>query len=303
MDDPAARGGGVSRPGPTVLVVGATGRLAGLVVPALARRGVRVRGLVRDERRAESVRARGAAEIAVGDLGDPGSLEAAARGADGVFHIGPAFHPDETRYGLTMVAAAAVAGVRTFVFSGVIHPGNGLWNHASKLPVERALFASGMRFTILQPARFHQNLGRLWRTILSSGTFGEPFARRVQIGWVDYRDVAEVAAIALTEDRLGYGAFELCAGMADRDDIVALMSEALDREIEATEPGFEAWAEASRLPFDAWQLERMAEMFAYYDEHDLPGNSLVLRTILGREPVSLRRYLRDLATGVPTEVS
>lgn len=295
MDDRAT-------PAVTVLVVGATGRLAGLMVPALARRGVRVRGLVRDEGRAEQVRARGAAEIAVGDLRDQDSLTVAARGVDGVFHIGPAFHRDETRLGLNMVAAAAAAGVRNFVFSGVIHPANGLWNHSTKLPVERAIYASGMRFTILRPARFYQNIGRLWPTIVGTGAFGEPFARTAKIGWVDYRDVVEVAAMALTDDRLAYGGFELCAGIADRADMVTAMRDVLGRQIDVTEPSFDAWAGGSRLPFDEWQLDRMAEMFAHYDEHGLPGNSLVLSTLLGRPPTSFRRYLEDLVSDVPTEL-
>jgi uncharacterized protein YbjT (DUF2867 family) len=289
---------------PTVLAVGATGRLAGLVVPELARRGVRVRGLVRDEASAAPVRERGAAEIAVGDLRDPDSLAEAARGADGVFHIGPAFHPDEARLGVNMVEAATRAGVRTFVFSGVIHPANGLSNHAAKLPVERAVQASGMRFTILQPARLYQNLGRSLDAVREHGAFGEPFSKSAPIGWVDYRDVAEVAAIALTGDGLGHAAFELCAALADREDIAATMADVLGRPVEAVEPTFEDWAAAvGPLPYDSEQLRRVADMCAYYDRHGLPGNSLVLRTILGREPRTLRDYLRDLVDGVSTEAA
>jgi uncharacterized protein YbjT (DUF2867 family) len=295
----------MSDPGPTVLAVGATGRLAGLVVTELARRGARVRGLVRDESDGPRVRERGADEIAVGDLRDPGSLEAAARGADGVFHIGPAFHPDEARLGVNMVEAARHAGARSFVFSGVIHPGNGLSNHAPKLPVEQAMFASGMRFTSLQPARLYQNLGRSLNAVRERGEFGEPFSVTAKIGWVDYRDVAEAAAIALTEDGLADGAFELCAGVLDRHDIAATMSDVLGRPVKPTEPTFDDWATTvgPPLPYGAQQLRRVADMCAFYDEHGLPGNSLVLRTILGREPRTLRRYLQDFVDGVPTEAS
>lgn len=292
----------------TVLAVGATGRLAGLVVPALAARGVRVRGLVRDEAGAAHVRERGASEIAVGDLRDPDSLAEAARGVDGVFHIGPAFHPDEARLGVNMVEAATRAGARAFVFSGVIHPSNGLSNHAAKLPVEEAVQASGMRYTILQPARLYQNLGRSLGAVRERGSFGEPFGKKSVIGWVDYRDVAEVAAIALTSDRLGYGAFELCAGLADREDIAAAMADVLGRPVEAAEPSFEDWAAAvGPLPYDTDQLRHVADMCAYYDRHGLPGNGLVLRTVLrtvlGREPRTLRDYLRDAVGGVPTEAA
>jgi hypothetical protein len=82
------------------------------------------------------------------------------------------------------------------------------------------------------------------------------------------------------------------------------MSDVLGRPVEAAEPSFEAWAALSGpLPYDAQQLRRIADMLAFYDEHGLPGNSLVLRTILGREPRTLGRYLRDLVSGVPTDAA
>jgi len=51
-----------------VLMVGATGRYAHLVVPELVKRGVAVRALVRSEQRAEVARANGATDTVIGDL-------------------------------------------------------------------------------------------------------------------------------------------------------------------------------------------------------------------------------------------
>jgi uncharacterized protein YbjT (DUF2867 family) len=82
-----------------VLMVGATGRYAHLVVSELVKRGVAVRALVRSEQRAEVARANGATDTVIGDLSDPRSLAAAVAGLDGVFHIGPAFAPKEGRAG------------------------------------------------------------------------------------------------------------------------------------------------------------------------------------------------------------
>ena len=42
----------------TILAVGAAGRFAGLVVPELAKRGAKVRGLVRDAKQGDAVRKR-----------------------------------------------------------------------------------------------------------------------------------------------------------------------------------------------------------------------------------------------------
>ncbi|KAG1242950.1 hypothetical protein G6F65_022726 [Rhizopus arrhizus] len=72
-----------------------------------------------------------------------------------------------------------------------------------------------------------QNIGLAWPSIRDHSRFGEPFPKDTRIARVDYRDVAEIAAIALTEDRLAFATLELCAGMYSRMEIVAALSEAL----------------------------------------------------------------------------
>src|ERR1700727_732458 len=73
-----------------VLAIGATGQFAGLVVPALAARGVRVRALVYDPAKQDRVREAGADQAVAGDLRDPASLRAALDGVDGGFLVIPA---------------------------------------------------------------------------------------------------------------------------------------------------------------------------------------------------------------------
>lgn len=282
----------------TVLVVGAAGRLGALVVHELAARGVTVRALVRSEQQADAARRGGAAAIAVGDLRDRESLVPAITGVDGVFHIGPAFVADEAELGVRMVELADQAGVTKFVFSGVNRPTNGLANHLSKQPVEQALFASDLRYVVLQPGTLYQNIAGAWPSVVERGVFVEPFSVRAPVSRVDYRDVAEVAAIAFTEDRLDYGTFELFAdGAPNRAEVAATMSEVLGRTIKAGEARFQDWAAAAALPYDEAQLEMFARVQAYVDTFGSPGNSLVLRAILGRAPRTLRGYLVDLAAG------
>ena len=107
-------------------------------------------------------RANGATDTVIGDRCDRPSLAAAVAGGDGVFHIGPGFAPNEAEPGVAMVDAARTAGVRKFVFSGVIHPSiSAMVNQRAKVPVEEALYTSGMDFTVLQPAAFMQNTNAL----------------------------------------------------------------------------------------------------------------------------------------------
>ena len=280
-----------------VLTVGTTGRNAGLVVPELKKRGVTVRGLVRDGGKVDLARRAGADETVVGDLRDPASLRAAAEGVEGVFHINPAFAPDEADIGVAMVEAARDAGVRKFVFSSVYHPSiSGMVNHAAKQPVEEALFESGMDFTILQPAMFMQNLDGARGAMLQSGKLTMPYSKRAKVSYVDYRDVAEAAALAMTGDALGYGTFELAApGMVDRVGMAEMAGAALGRTVEADELSPREWAANSGMPEGPFR-EGLLRMMEHYDEHGFPGgNALVLRAILGREPRTLEQYFRELA--------
>ncbi len=280
-----------------VLVVGATGRFAGLVVPELKRRGATVRALLRSERQAEQAMEQGADETAIGNLENAESLRAAAVGVDGVFHINPAFAPEEGELGVRMVEAAGASRVRKFVFSGVIHPSIArMTNHAGKQPVEQALYESGMVFTVLQPTMFMQNLDASWKMVKEEGRLGLPYSKYQKACYVDYRDVAEAAALALTGDRLDYGTFELCApGMVDRVELAAMMGQALGRPVEAAEPPFAAWAEMAGIP-DGPMRRGLERMYADYHEFGFPGgNALVLRAVLGREPRTLEAYIRELA--------
>lgn len=277
-------------------MIGASGRFAGLVVPELIRRGIWVRSLVRSKEAERVARERGADETVIGDLEDTRGLISATVGADGVFYIGPAFHPRESSMGVTMVNAARAAGVRKFVYSAVIHPSlSKLTNHAAKRPVEEALVESGMTFTILQPASFMQNLSMEWGRILETGVYALPYSPRSRVCYVDYRDVAEAAALALVGDRMDNGTFELCApGMFSRVQVSAMLSEALGRRIEAARIDFDEWAEAAHLP-EGPRRRGMQRLYADYDQYGFHGgNGLTLRAILGREPRSLRQYLREL---------
>lgn len=286
----------------TILAIGAEGRLAGLVVPALAGRGVQVRAFIRRKENSAMVRNNGATEIAIGDLRNRQSVEAAVAGVDAIFHVGPAFIADEAQVGISLIEAARQAGVRKIVFSGVNHPTNlALTNHVVKQQVESALFASGMIYTILHPATVMQNIAPAWPAVINDGVFGEPYAADARLARVDYRDVADAAAIALTEDRLDYGTFELAAdGLPNRHDVAQLMSEVLGRTIVSAEYPFDQWVKRSAPPYDVEQLKLLEKVFRYFSAYGAAGNALVLKAILGREPRTFRQFIEDLAAGQST---
>ena len=274
---------GISR----VVAVGASGPFAGLVVPALAKRGLHVRGLVKSADQQVDVRDRGATEVVVADIADRNQMASALNGMDAAFYISPFALENEARVGQQFVELAKAAGVRRIVFSSLIHPNlSGLENHTVKLAIEASLIESGLEFTILQPAVFFQNIGEGWKQAQKTGTYAEPWSTETRFSRVDYRDVADVAAIAFAEDRLLYGTFELSAeGRLNRIEIASLMSEVLGRPIKA---------EKAPLPPADKAPAQLIEMMRWYDRHSLVSNPTTLNAILGGNVRTLRDYLVEL---------
>ncbi len=274
-----------------VLAVGASGPTAGLVLPELSKCGVHLRGFVHKKGDEQTARNLGADEVVVGELNDASALASALEGIDAAFYIAPVELEVEVEVevGKQFVALAKNAGVRRIVFSSVIHPIlSELPNHAGKAPVEEALLDSDLEYVLLHPAVFYQNLQHGWLKVKETGIHGEPWSNETRFSRVDYRDVSEVAAIALTEDRLLYGTFELCAdGALNRHEVAALMSEVLGRTVTAKKID----------PPSKNGEAKLARMFDWYDRHSLLGNPTTLRAILGREPRTLRAFFDDLNAG------
>jgi hypothetical protein len=119
------------------------------------------------------------------------------------------------------------------------------------------------------------------------------------MSFVDYRDVAEVAALALAGDDLVDGAFELAAGgMLTRTEIAAMISRHAGRTVLAED--VDPDVALGGMPAGAMR-DGLTAMFADYTAYGFRGgNNLVLRTVLGRAPRTLDSYLGELAESAPT---
>jgi uncharacterized protein YbjT (DUF2867 family) len=180
-----------------------------------------------------SIRVQGADEGFVGDLANAANVAAALDGISRVFYLAPVALPHEVDVGKSYVAASISAGVRRLVFSSVIHPVLGtLPNQGLKAPVEAAILESQLEYTFLHPTVLFQNYASAWNGIMDTGIIAERWSNETRFSRVDYRDVAEITASALTEDGLLYGTFELCAeGWLNRFEVAGLLSAVLKRTI------------------------------------------------------------------------
>lgn len=228
-----------------VLLVGATGRLGGRIARELLSRGVPVRALCRPSSGYGALQRMGA-EIAIGDLKDTASLDAACAGVDTVVTTANTARRtgDDTvdtvdaQGTRDLIDAARKAGVRHFVFMSALAA-----NEHSPVPLmaakgrnEAYLRASGMAWTILAPNLFMES----WATqiVAQPAQAGDPVIiigeGRTRHTFIAEHDVAAfvVAAVnnpATENRRLVIGGPQALSWR----DVIATYEKALGRPIEA----------------------------------------------------------------------
>lgn len=195
------------------LVVGATGLLGSEICHRLRARGLPVRALVRGGATAGSALRAIGVEICTGDLRDRVTVEVACRDVRSVISTATAMGSKDRSLKLRdvdgagqlgLVEIAAASGVEHFTF---ISATPSLTAQAPliryKRAVERAIRASGMRWTILQPSAFME----VW--LSAALGFDVPAARANIFGagtsrmtWISIADVAEHAALSVIDERM-----------------------------------------------------------------------------------------------------
>ncbi|MFG2907615.1 NAD(P)H-binding protein [Kitasatospora sp. NPDC048286] len=179
---------------PGILVTGASGTVGRHLVPRLTAAAVRVRALTRD---AERARRAGAVP---GDLRDPHSLVAAARGAAAAFLIWP--FPTADGAARAVEALAGQVGRIVYLSSAAVRDVPGAGPHSPGRPdgeIEALLLRSGVRHTVLRPYGFAANALR-WAPEIRADGVVRGFGGQAGLNPIDERDIAEVAARVLTED-------------------------------------------------------------------------------------------------------
>lgn len=281
-------------PSRIILVTGASGRTGRRVVAAIAKQGGRVRAFVRRPEAAKQLIDAGAAEIATGDLMDRDSLQRALASSGQVLHICPPMHPQEDAIAETMIELAREQGLARFVLYSVLHPLlEDVPHHRRKLQAERYLVNSGLNYTILQPSRYMQHLLPIWNTVVQSGVHSMPFDIAARFSVVDLGDLAEAAALVLTQPGHEGATYQLAGPQPlSQNDMAQALSQLLGRPVRAIrKPLDEFRREAASTGLPAERIETMCLMNAHYSAHGLIGNPNVLRWILRREPTSFTDFV------------
>ena len=278
-----------------IVVTAAGGRTGAAVVRALRARGEQVRAVVSRRTPRPELTDLGA-EVVVGELTQPMPWAGLLDGASAFHLVWPQFHPEEAEGSAALFAEARRAGVGRVVYHSVLRPQTRvLPHHAAKDRAEEALESSGVAWRVLQPCAYAQDLDAELPEVARTGVLRSLWGLRTAQSLVDVEDVAEAAAVLLTEEGLDGGTFE-AAGPEPlpAPRIAELVGERLGREVVADDV-----IPAGEQP-TAYAARCRRAMLDHQRAHGFVGSPRVLTALLGRPPRTLAEHLAALplpATG------
>ncbi len=275
-----------------LLITGATGNVGAEVVKLLIKNGQPVRAAGTNV--AAIAKQFGAAvEATVLDFGKPATFAPAFAGVERVFLMRLPAISNVKQTLIPAIDAAQRAGVQQIVFLSLI--GADQNRFVPHHQVEQHLLTAGLAYTFLRAGFFMQNLNTTHRREIQEEQAIWVPAGRGKTSFIDVRDIAAVAALALTENDHTNQAYALTGSEAlDYEAVATLFSAVLGRPITYRNPSLRQfiWRQHRRgVP-----LALNAVMAGIYTTVRLGWAGRISAdtgNLLGRAPITLRQYIED----------
>ena len=261
-----------------IAVTGATGLQGGAVARKLLAEGWQVRALTRDfdKPAAQELKALGA-ELVAGDLDNRAELDAAFKGAYGVFSVQNFWLPNvgfegEVKQGKAVADAAKAAGVQHLVYSSVgsAHRGMGQKHFESKWLIEQYIHTLDVPYTIFRPVAFMDNDN--WsRPQILSGTYQSMNLRPEKgVQKIAVEDIGVFVALAFADPDYYLGqTIELAGDELTESQIAETFSKVIGRPVQLVTPAGNDWASA----------EESAAMFNFFNGEGYAADIPALRKL------------------------
>jgi uncharacterized protein YbjT (DUF2867 family) len=278
-----------------ILVTGATGTTGQPLVEQLAgMEGVAVRAATRSTGKAVKDRN---IEYVPFDYENVASIQHALREVQQVYLVTP-FVPEMFAYESRVIEQLRHSGVEHVVKLSVVGAGQ------QDIPfgkihgeLERLIQETGIAYTFLRPMSFMQNYANFMsETIQSDNAFYLPVGEG-KISVVDARDVAAVAAKALTSSGHEGQAYLLTGPEAlSNYEIAAILSEVVRREIkyvDVTEA--QARQDLAEAGMPGWSIDRILELYHINKAGYTATVTNDIEKVTGVRATSFREFAQDYA--------
>jgi uncharacterized protein YbjT (DUF2867 family) len=279
-----------------ILITGATGKIGKELVLDLSARRSEFKVMTRSKEAVKDFEGKGIKAIQ-GDFETSGTHAAALANVETVFLL-TSPHPGGVACEKTFLAACKAKGVRQVVRLSAI--GANPWvasallrNHGKG---EAQLEDSGLRWTILRPNIFMQNLVAFMApTVAKESTLYAP-AGEALMPWVDTRDIAAVAATVLTSEGHDGLVYELTGPEAlTYKQVAERLSKLLGRQISYVDvPDGAAHQSMVSMGMSPWMAEGMITLYHHFKDNGHSAQVLeTVERITGHAPRTLSAYLKE----------
>jgi uncharacterized protein YbjT (DUF2867 family) len=278
-----------------ILVTGASGNAGGSVLKEVLKTNQPVSAMYRSPE--DAAKAPEKVRAVIADFADPPSLGRALKGVDTVYLVCSPVRELVELEG-NMLDACREAGVHHIVLNSAM----GAEDYQKSFPgwhrkVEDKLKAPGLEFTILRPNSFMQNILTYYAPgIRAQGAFYAAMGD-ARTSFIDVRDIAAVAAQALTSPKHAGKTYELNGPEAlTYAKVAEKISRATGREVRYVDIPVERQKQSMlELGMPEWQVTALLDLQAYYTGGKGGDVDDMLAKLLGRAPRTMDQFVAEFA--------
>jgi uncharacterized protein YbjT (DUF2867 family) len=278
-----------------ILITGASGMVGSAVLEEVRKTGTPVKAMYRNL--VDAKKAPAGALSVIADFADKASLRKALDGVERVFLVCSPI-PQLVELESNAIDVCQEAGVKHVVLNSAI----GAEDYAKSFPswhrkVEDKLKASGVKYTIVRPNSFMQNLlTSAAPTLRTQGAFYAAMGN-AKMSVIDVRDIAAVAAKVLSEPQAHAGkTYELNGPEAlNNAEVAEKISRVTGRRVQYVDIPESAQRKAMlEQGMPEWLVTALLELQQYFTIAGKGGEVTdVLPRLLGRAPRTLEQFLEE----------
>ena len=278
-----------------ILVTGATGNVASILIPMLLQSGQQVRALVHDEAKAQGLKDQGA-EVVVADMEKPETLDAVVAGVDKIYLLTDN-GPNGGQHGVNLIDAVKRSSGRPHIVRHGMFGDSRSRIFTGHKQVEAALAESGLPVTMLGPTFAMQNTMMAAQTVASAGQIYWAMDD-AKLAMIDLRDVAECAVAVLASDSYVGENYVLTGPQAvSFHDVANALSSALGKPVTYINVPNEALVQSmTGMGFSEFTAQGFAELMDGFKEGFAKEATDNVQRITGHPARSIETFAKDFAS-------
>ncbi|MGG7665610.1 SDR family oxidoreductase [Dyadobacter sp. BHUBP1] len=279
----------------SIFLTGATGAVGSQLVQQLTSLNIGFKALVRTPAQAEQLSKLPHVEAILGDLANPATFEYALHGVEKAFLLTNSSEQGESLQ-MGFAEAAHRAGVPHIVklsqfVASESSPVRFLRYHAR---VENRIKELGFRYTFLRPNLYMQGLLAFKDQIKHRGQFFAAIGK-ARVSLVDVRDIAAIAAAALTEAGHENKTYDITGPDAlSHYHLAEILSNVLGKPVNFIDVSPEQMEKAlGGAGFPEWQIGGLIEDYAHYAREEASAVSDAITRVTRKNPINFTQFVQD----------